>query len=154
MKRLIAVVIAVLVCFGVGYTARYIQASSILTWYPFLVKPGLTPPNIVFPIAWSIIYLLMGISVGLLWNKPAEIRNPAVWAFVVQLLLNFLWSVSFFYFRSPVLGGINILLLDVVVVYYVAEVYRINRLSAWLFLPYLLWLLFATYLNGYIWIYN
>lgn len=64
MKRIIPILIAILICFGVGCTASYFQSESILNWYPALEKPSCTPPDIAFPIAWSFIYLCMGISIG------------------------------------------------------------------------------------------
>lgn len=154
MKKLIPSLVAVLICFGVGCTAAYFQADSISNWYPALEKPALTPPDSVFPVAWSVIYLCMGISAGLLWNARSYKRLILLWLFALQLLLNFTWSIYFFYFQSPLLGFVNILLLDVVVVYYMVESYGVRRWAAWLFLPYVLWILFATYLNGYVWVYN
>lgn len=154
MKKAIPILIAILVCFGVGCTASYFQSESILNWYPTLNKPSFTPPNIAFPIAWSIIYLCMGISIGLLWNVQVVRRQIIIKLFGLQLLFNFTWSIFFFYFQSPLLGFSNILLLDMFVIYYMIESYPVKKWSAWLFIPYILWLLFATYLNGYILVYN
>lgn len=154
MKKIIPILIATLICFGVGFTASYFQSDAIQTWYPTLNKPSLTPPNIAFPIAWSIIYLCMGISIGLLWNIHTPRRKMILWLFALQLLFNFTWSIFFFYFESPLLGFVNILILDVFVIYYTIESYGVKKLSACLFLPYILWIIFATYLNGYILVYN
>ena len=83
MKRIIPILIAILICFSVGCTASYFQSESILNWYPALEKPSCTPPDIAFPIAWSFIYLCMGISIGLAYmdNKTTNdyqiIRIPA-----------------------------------------------------------------------------
>ena len=74
--------------------------------------------------------------------------------FGFQLLFNFTWCIFFFYFRSPLLGFANILVLDVLVIYYMIESYPVRKSSAYLFVPYLLWLILATYLNGYILMYN
>ena len=68
MKKIIPILIAILICFGVGCTASYFQSEAILNWYPTLDKPSLTPPDMAFPIAWSLIYLCMGISIGLIWH--------------------------------------------------------------------------------------
>lgn len=150
MKKFTYLLVPVLICFLVGWTASYFQAESIKMWYPLLNKPELTPPNIVFPIAWSIIYLCIGISVGLVLLSSVKGRNVLVWLFGIQLFLNFAWSILFFYFRSPRLGFIDILLLDIVVSVYTIKSYRVNKASSYLFLPYVLWIYFATYLNGYI----
>lgn len=117
-------------------------------------KPSCTPPDIAFPIAWSFIYLCMGISIGLIWHIWTIRRQMIIRLFGFQLLFNFTWSIFFFYFRSPLLGFANILVLDVLVIYYMIESYPVRKSSAYLFVPYLLWLLLATYLNGYILMYN
>ena len=154
MKKFQWIVIAVIVCFAVGYSARWFQADALIEWYPLLDKPSITPPNWVFPIAWAFIYLCMGISVGLLQPVKKDRRHGLLVIFTAQLLLNFLWSITFFAFRSPMLGLINIIALDYAVVAYIDRSSKVNTLSAWLFAPYALWLLFATYLNGYIYYAN
>ena len=154
MKKFQWIVIAVIVCFAVGYSARWFQADALIEWYPLLDKPSITPPNWVFPIAWTFIYLCMGISVGLLQPVKKDRRHGLLVIFTAQLLLNFLWSITFFAFRSPMLGLINIIALDYAVVAYIDRSSKVNTLSAWLFAPYALWLLFATYLNGYIYYAN
>lgn len=154
MKKFQWIVIAVIVCFAVGYSARWFQADALIEWYPLLDKPSITPPNWVFPIAWAFIYLCMGISVGLLQPVKKDRRHGLLVIFTTQLLLNFLWSITFFAFRSPMLGLINIIALDYAVVAYIDRSSKVNTLSAWLFAPYALWLLFATYLNGYIYYAN
>lgn len=114
MKRIIPILIAILICFGVGCTASYFQSDSILNWYPALEKPSCTPPDIAFPIAWSFIYLCMGISIGLIWHIWTIRRQMIIRLFGFQLLFNFTWSIFFFYFRSPLLGFANILVLYIV----------------------------------------
>ena len=117
MKKIIPILIAILICFGVGCTASYFQSEAILNWYPTLDKPSLTPPDMAFPIAWSLIYLCMGISIGLIWHMWTIRRQMIIRLFGFQLLFNFTWSIFFFYLRSPLLGFANILVLDVLVVY-------------------------------------
>lgn len=75
MNKAISILIAIIICFGVGLTASYFQAEAIQTWYPTLNKPTLTPPNFLFPIAWSILYLCMAISIGLIWNADNAKRK-------------------------------------------------------------------------------
>lgn len=154
MRKIIHFIIPIAICFIVGLTASYFQSDSISSWYPTLNKPSLTPPNIAFPIAWSIIYLLMGISIGLILNSDYKKKGVLIVLFAVQLFFNFTWSIVFFYMQNPLLGLINIIILDILIIYYVIKSSRINSISAWLFTPYLLWILFATYLNGYISYYN
>ena len=154
MRKALNIIIPILVCFLVGLSASYFQADAIKNWYPTLIKPVVTPPNIVFPIAWSIIYVCMGLSIGLLINSTIERRRFFIKAFVFQLFFNFTWSISFFYIQNPLIGFINILLLDNFVVNYTLKSYQVNKTSSILFIPYVIWLLFATYLNGYILMYN
>ena len=154
MRKALNIIIPILVCFLVGLSASYFQADAIKNWYPTLIKPVVTPPNIVFPIAWSIIYVCMGLSIGLLINSTIERRRFFIKAFIFQLFFNFTWSISFFYIQNPLIGFINILLLDIFVINYTLKSYQVNKTSSILFIPYVIWLLFATYLNGYILMYN
>lgn len=154
MKRFLWIVIAIAICFGVGYMARLFQADSLMTWYPLLDKPSITPPNSIFPIAWGIIYLCMGISVGILQPLTGWRKGELLFLFGAQLILNFLWSITFFYMQSPLLGLINIIILAWVVGTYIVKSYKINKISSWLFVPYALWLIFAIYLNTFIYLVN
>ncbi|MBR5002058.1 MAG: tryptophan-rich sensory protein, partial [Bacteroidaceae bacterium] len=112
------------------------------------------PPNLVFPIVWSILYLLMGISAGLVSGSGDETRRLVLTVFVVQLVLNFLWCITFFTMRNPLLGLIDILLLDAMVLLYIVLSYRVHRTASYLFVPYIVWLMMATYLNAYIYAHN
>lgn len=154
MKKKLQILIPILICFFVGFIGSCFQADAISNWYPYLNKPDLTPPNIVFPIAWSILYVLMGVSIGLIMNSNSRKKKYFVKIFLLQLFLNFTWSISFFYFQSPIAGLVNIVLLEIVIIYYALSVYPIRRLSALLFVPYVLWVSFASYLNFYILLYN
>lgn len=154
MKKVTLVIVPVIICFLIGFTASYFQKDAIETWYPYLDKPDLTPPNIVFPIAWSIIYLCMGISIGLILISNALKKKELTSLFIIQLLLNFAWSILFFYFQNPLLGLIDILLLDICVTVYAIRSYPVKKVSSILFWPYIIWIYFATYLNGYIFINN
>ena len=154
MKRVIYILVAILICFGIGYTANLFQSEPLETWYPMLIKSELTPPNYVFPVAWSIIYVCSGISIGLVWNKRETLDSGLAWIFILQLVFNFAWSLLFFYLQDPFSGLIDLILLDLTVLFYVITCYRINKVSAWLFAPYILWLILATYLNTFIVINN
>lgn len=153
-KKIIAVVISILICFLVGLTASYFQSDSMKTWYPSLNKPKLTPPDIVFPIAWNIIYLCIGTSIGLIAGSDLKRKGWFIRLFAVQLFFNFAWSILFFYFRSPLLGFLDILILDILVTVYTISSFKTKRVSSILFFPYIIWIYFATYLNGYILMYN
>lgn len=151
MRRVITYLIPIVVCLVVGFMAAPIQQQAIQEWYPTLTKSVLTPPNIVFPIVWTILYILMGLSLGRLLEIG---RTDYLWLWVVQLILNFMWSIGFFYFHNTIIGFVDIIILIVLAVWYMVAVRRISRTAAWLFLPYAVWLLFAAYLNSYIVIAN
>lgn len=150
MRKAVAIIIPVLICLFVGLTASYFQADAIKSWYPYLNKPELTPPNIVFPIAWSIIYLCMGISIGIIFLSDSIKKQELIKLFSIQLIFNFAWSILFFYWRNPLLGFIDILILDICVSLYAIRSYSVKKVSSLLFIPYIVWIYFATYLNGYI----
>lgn len=150
MKKSLNILLPILICFIVGFTASYFQSDSIESWYPYLNKSSLTPPNYIFPIAWSIIYICMGASIGIILNSNSLQKKPLILYFGIQLFFNFTWSLSFFYLQNPLLGFINIILLDLMVLYYAFKSFPVKRISAVLFLPYIGWLILATYLNAYI----
>ena len=114
--------------------------------YNDLIKPTLSPPGIVFPIAWTIIYLLIGISYTLLKEK-GEVPKETKQLYYTQLVFNYLWTFIFFVFRLRLLSVLWIIILDVLVIIMTYQFYKQNKLSGILLIPYVLWLLFATYLN-------
>lgn len=114
--------------------------------YTILVKPPLAPPKILFPIAWSIIYLLTGISY-FIYKRNGNDDKLDKTIYYVQLFVNALWSIIFFVFKLRFISVLWILLLDILVIFLIYLFFRKNRLSAYLQIPYLLWILFATYLT-------
>ena len=118
--------------------------------YNSLVQPPLSPPSIVFPIVWTILYVLMGISYYLLKNPS---KKEKIFYFV-QLGVNVLWSVFFFIGKFYLFSFIWIVLLDVLVIFMTGIFYHNNKASAYLQIPYLIWILFATYLNLGIYVLN
>ncbi len=151
VKKTLSLALPVLLCFAVGWLSSLMQREALVEWYPTLNLSPLNPPPIVFPIAWGIIYLLMGISLGVLLMR-GDMSVVRLW--LVQLLVNFLWSVMFFALRSPLAGLITLLMLDVLVFTYIIYAAARSSIAAWLFAPYFIWLLFATYLNGYVYRFN
>ena len=118
--------------------------------YNSLVQPPLSPPSIVFPIVWTILYVLMGISYYLLKNPSKKEKI----IYFVQLGVNALWSVFFFIGKFYLFSFIWIVLLDVLVIFMIGIFYHNNKASAYLQIPYLIWILSATYLNLGIYILN
>ncbi len=154
MRTIILFAVCIAVCYLVGFASAAVQADAISQWYPTLNKPALTPPNIVFPIAWNILYFLMGISLGLVVQTHHP-RKPALIAlFAAQLALTFVWCLVFFAWRNPAAGLAVIVLLLLIVIAYTIMAWPVRRAAALLFIPYILWVAFATYLNAYIWMNN
>jgi len=121
--------------------------------YQNLVKPPFAPPKIVFPIAWSIIYLLMGISYFVLKRNTRDTNDESK-VYYLQLFINALWSIIFFVLKWRFISVIWIILLDVIVIYMFKLFYNKVKLSAYLNLLYIIWILFATYLTIGIYILN
>lgn len=114
--------------------------------YNNLIKPILSPPNILFPIVWTILYILMGISYAIL-KSNSQVDSKINFIYYFQLFVNALWSIFFFSLKWRLFSFIWILLLDVLVIIMIIKFYNKNKTSGLLQIPYLLWILFASYLN-------
>ncbi len=114
--------------------------------YDSLNQPPLSPPAILFPIVWTILYILMGVSYGILESNN-QVDNSIKYIYYAQLIVNLLWPIAFFVLEWRLFAFIWILLLDVLVLAMVIKFYKANKLSGALQLPYLAWVLFASYLN-------
>lgn len=114
--------------------------------YDSLNQPPLSPPAILFPIVWTILYILMGVSYGILESNN-QVDNSIKYIYYAQLIVNLLWPIAFFVLEWRLFAFIWILLLDVLVLAMVIKFYKTNKLSGALQLPYLAWVLFASYLN-------
>lgn len=114
--------------------------------YNTLTKPYLAPPNIAFPIVWTILYILMGISYGIIKFKGENDRKIKI-IYYVQLIVNALWSIIFFVLKWRLFAFIWIVLLDILVGAMLIKFYNKNKIAGLLQIPYLLWVLFASYLN-------
>ena len=148
MGTLIVFLIACYVVAGLG--AKLTTPS--LPWLATLRKPAFNPPDRVFGPVWSLLYTLMAFSGWLVTDSPASApRSLALTIFAVQLALNLLWSFLFFHLRRPGLALVEIVLLLLAIWSYVAVAWHVNVLAAELFIPYGLWVAFATVLNGSIW---
>lgn len=121
--------------------------------YNSFEKPMVAPPSIVFPIVWTILYILMGISYGILESKSLVDTKVNV-IYYLQLLVNALWSIIFFTFEMRFFAFIWILLLDILVIAMILNFYKKDKLAGLIQIPYLIWILFATYLNLSIYLLN
>ena len=130
--------------------------SAIPAWYSTLAKPSFAPPNWLFAPVWTTLYVLMGVSAYLIWQKGWQ-KKPVRFAlsiFGVQLFLNALWSILFFGLRSPLYGLLGIIPLWLSIAYCIRLFWPLNRKAAYLLIPYLLWVSFASLLNLAIWMLN
>jgi len=149
--------VALVVCFGVsGVSAVFTSKDSIVNWYAQLQKPSFTPPDWVFGPAWTILYLLMAISVFLVWKKGMDYPKvkQSLGLFLVQLALNSIWTPLFFGFHLILSAFIEIIILWVAILATMLAFKRISLSASILLIPYLIWVGFATILNGSIWYLN
>jgi translocator protein len=149
-------VIAVGVSEVAGVLGSFATASSVSTWYAALEKPVLNPPSWVFGPVWVTLYALMGVAAFLVWKRGLAQRGVkvALVAFGVQLLLNALWSFIFFGLRETGWAFVEIMALWLAIVWTMVVFSRVSKLAARLFVPYILWVSFAAYLNAAIWFLN
>ncbi len=154
MNKKLSIPLGIIICLLVGFLSRLLHTTAMEFWYPFIEKSSLTPPDIVFPIVWGILYLLLGISLGLLLSMKTPKKQALLWLFAIQLLLNVSWNFLFFYLQNPLLGLVNLAVLDLLAIMFCFEAFKVKRSVAYFFLPYSVWLLFATYLNFYIFMCN
>jgi tryptophan-rich sensory protein len=132
-----------------GWIGSLATTPNIPTWYAGLAKPSFNPPNAVFPVVWTVLYVVMGVAAWLVWRTPAgERRRLALTAWFVQLVLNVLWSFAFFGLHSPLAGLIVIVVLLVAIVVTILAFRRVSGTAALLLAPYLAWVAFATVLNA------
>ena len=123
-----------------------------MEWYHTITKSSLTPPNFVFPIVWSILYTLLALVGHFLWqNRQVQKVNPILIFFIIQLVLNWLWTPIFFGWHLTGLALLDILTIVVITVYIIIKSWNKHPIIAYVMLTYLLWMLFASYLNFVIW---
>jgi tryptophan-rich sensory protein len=151
--KILKLVVSILVCQGAGIVGAFFTSPAIPTWYATLEKPSFNPPNWLFAPVWTILFLLMGVSLYLIWSKGLENKKAktAIFIFVLQLILNILWSILFFGLQSPLyaFGGIIILWLAILLT--IVSFYKISKTAGLLLLPYIFWVSFAAILNFFIW---
>lgn len=147
--------ICVLGTVAIGSISGLANAGHIDTWFAGLEKPSFNPPNWLFGPVWTLLYILMGIGLYLVYMAPASpLRMKAIRWFVLQLILNFTWSFLFFYFKSPALAFVEIILLWISILLMVISFHKVSPMAARLQWPYFAWVSFASILNGSIWYLN
>jgi tryptophan-rich sensory protein len=141
---------SIALCFAVAYAGARITYPEIPSWYAGLSKPAWTPPNWAFPIVWNVLYLLMAVSLWLLWDRSpsGKPRRVAIELFLAQLALNAAWSPVFFALHMTRAALLIIIALAVVLAATIYHAISVNRAAASLLVPYLLWILYALTLNA------
>jgi len=152
-------IVSLVLPLAAGIVGSVFTVSSADSWYALLIKPAFTPPDSLFGPVWTILYLMMGVSVYLIWSAYANASadkqkigknkeaKEAFWLFWIHLLFNASWSVIFFGLQNIGLALINIMLLWIFILALIIKYWKIERQAAWLLLPYIIWVTFATALN-------
>lgn len=149
----IKILIAVLVCLGIGFIGSIATQTSVDTWFVTLSKPSFNPPSWLFAPVWTLLYVLMGVAAGIVWSKGFHHLwvKTALYHFGFQLILNAGWSIAFFGYQSPLAGLIIIIALIVLVLITFKWFKIVSTTAAYLLIPYILWIGFAAALNFEIW---
>lgn len=155
-------IITIAICLFMGYLAGISVKADNFSWYNSLNRSPLNPPNIIFPIAWSILYVLMGISIAIIINKyideqDLEIKKKIknyIFLFIIQFILNMFWTYIFFGLKSPLFGFIEIIILDILIIITIIKFKTISKAASYILIPYILWCLFASYLTLHVLIFN
>lgn len=143
IKKIISYIVITLLV-GSFFTLFIMDSFNI---YNTIDKPFLSPNKIVFPIVWSVLYILMGISLYIISESKYLNKDKSYLLYILQLLVNSVWPLFFFKFRLFFVSFLIVLLLIYLVIKLILEFYKINKLAAYLQIPYLLWLIFASYLS-------
>lgn len=153
LRRYSTITIAILICLSVGFLSSIVVADSVSTWYTTIDKPSFNPPDSVFGPVWTLLYILMGISVGIVWNRGFYHIwvKTALYHFLFQLLLNALWSIVFFGLHSIFTALLIVTALFILLLFTYKWFKVVDKIAAYLLIPYILWVGFAIVLNFSIW---
>jgi translocator protein len=153
MKPIFKLIIAILIPLLVGAAASFFTYPAVKGWYSTLNKPFFNPPNYLFGPVWTTLYIMMGIACFIIWKSQAKdsIKKIALFFYFIQLGLNFSWSMFFFYLENPAAAFVVIVLMLISIACTIFWFKKISVLAAWLLVPYICWVGFATALNFEIW---
>jgi len=158
-KYILALIFFLFITFLAAFLGNFFTVSSIPTWYASLNKPSFSPPNWLFGPAWTVLYVLMAVSAFLIWSSYAKATDgqakkeikTALTFYFIQLVFNALWSVIFFGLKNPAWAFFEILILWILILIITLKFYKIRKVAGFLFIPYILWVSFATILNFAVW---
>jgi translocator protein len=146
-------IVSLLVPLAVGGVAGWLTVPEIAGWYAGLNKPSFNPPNYLFGPVWTTLYAMMGIAFFLIWKADADagLKKTAMILFAVQLVLNFFWSLIFFNAHQLGWALVEIIAMWLFILLTIFSFGKISSLAAWLLVPYICWVSFATVLNAALW---
>lgn len=149
MKKVFKLIISIAACLLTGFIGSFFTASSVGSWYSTIAKPSFNPPSWVFGPVWTLLFILMGIAAYLVWDKGLKKKGvkQALTLFSVQLVFNIGWSAFFFGLKNPLLAFIEIIILWLLILTNIILFYKIDKRAAYLLVPYILWVSFASVLN-------
>lgn len=154
-KNHLSLIIWIVALIAIGGGIGSLTKPEISTWYTTLNRSTLTPPNYIFPIAWTILYGIIGICGWLIWREHSFRKLSVIKTlYVTQLILNWSWTPLFFHYHLTGLSLVVLGTMDILVFALICLAYRKMKVVSLLTIPYLSWILFASYLNFYIWQYN
>lgn len=141
-------------CLGFGLLGNWQNAAALEGWYASINKPAWVPGNQIYKFVWPVLYIMMGISLGIIWHTKHKDKRWAIYLFAAQFILNFLWSYCFFTLHNPGLALLAITLLMLLIAMTIFYFMSINKIAASLLVPYFAWVLLATLLNNKIFLLN
>lgn len=151
MKKTLYYIFCIIICLAIGFISGIFTRDAISGYYLTLNKPSWNPPNWIFAPVWSTLYLMMGIAWARVKIKLPSLVQPQNFIFITQLILNFFWSIIFFYWQSPFWAFIEILVLNLAIILCFFSFKKIDSTAAYLLVPYWFWVSFATFLTFTIW---
>ena len=156
MAKISRLICSVSACLLTGFLGSYATRDSITSWYAELSRPSFTPPDWTFGVVWPILYVMMGISAFLTWNVGIDKREVrvALGVFVLQLILNGLWTPIFFGLHLIGLALVEIIMMWAAILLTIFVLWKVSRPAALLLLPYILWVSFAAVLNASLFLFN
>lgn len=153
MSNIVKAIIAIALPLMVGATSGFFTVTGVESWYQTIQKPSWNPPNWIFGPVWTTLYIMMGVALFLVWKEDTseELKKIAFTLFAVQLILNFFWSFIFFNQQQPGWALVEIIAMWVFILLTIFAFAQVNKTAAWLLVPYISWVSFATILNYTIW---
>lgn len=153
MSNTAKLIIAILIPLIVGFTSGFFTAGNVTGWYQTIQKPSWNPPSWIFGPVWTTLYILMGIALFLVWRSDAadSVKRTAIILFAAQLVFNFFWSLIFFEMHQPGWAFAEIVIMWILILLTIFSFGKISSLAAWLLVPYISWVSFASILNYTIW---